>query len=201
MWRWTSFAPLGLAVAVVLGAATPSEAQIFGRGGMGFGIGFGRYGYPGGWGGYPMMGYGSGIGFGRGFYGGPYYSSYGYSPYYNYGPSYSTYQPQYYGQPYNYQGQANYYQSAYQAQPMSLTERDVLLDVRVPNSAEVWVNGDATTQTGARREFMTNDLTPGKTYTYSIKARWNENGKPIEREKKVRVHGGEQKVVDFNVPT
>ena len=200
MSRWSQLVPLALALGLLLGATSRSEAQLFRGGRIGLGIGFGGYGYPAGWGGYPMMGYGSGvgIGFGRGYYRGGPYSSYGYSPYYyDYSPYNYGYAPA--TDDAGYQNPA-YYQSAYAAAP-TLSDSDVLLDVRVPASARVWVNGDATTQTGSRREYISNDLTPGKSYIYTIKARWTEGGKPVEREKRVRVHGGERQVVDFGVPS
>lgn len=175
----------GLALGVLLGVTSPCAAQIgFGRG-AGFGIGFGGF-YPAGWGGYPMMGFGSGIGISRGMPGGPYYSGDYYGGYY--APAYYDYAPAY------------NYDAGYYAAPPRLGDSDVLLDVLVPADARVWVNGEATTQTGGQRRYLTNDLTPGRTYTYSIKARWTEDGKPVEYERKVKVHGGQERVVNFNVP-
>jgi uncharacterized protein (TIGR03000 family) len=185
-----------LALATLLGVTSPCSAQIgFGRG-AGVGIGFGGFS-PAGWGGYPMMGFGSGIGISRGLPGGPNYSGGYYTGGYN-SPSYYSYTPTYYGNAplHTY----NNYNGGYYAVRPHLGDSDVVLDVRVPADAKVWVNGEATTQTGAERRYLTNDLTPGRSYVYSIKARWTEDGKPIEYERKVKVHGGQERVVNFNVP-
>jgi uncharacterized protein (TIGR03000 family) len=173
-----------LALTMLLGVTSPCKAQIgFGRG---FGIGFG--GTPAGWGGYPMMGFGSGISISRGMPGGPYYSGGYYGGYY-YAPAYSYDYAPTYG-----------YDAGYYTAPPRLGDTDFLLDVRVPADATVWVNGEATTQTGAQRRYLTNDLTPGRTYTYSIKARWTEDGQPVETVRRVKVHGGQERVVNFIVP-
>lgn len=174
---------VALPAVVLLGMTSPCPAQMMafpGRGGFGIGIG----GTPAGWGGYPMMGFGSGIGISRGMPGGPYYSGYNYGGYYDYTPAYYNYDARYYAYP----------------QTPPITDSDVILDVRVPSAAQVWVNGELTTQTGSERHYTTNDLTPGRTYTYSIKARWMADGKPVEYERKVKVRGGEERLVNFRVP-
>jgi uncharacterized protein (TIGR03000 family) len=79
--------------------------------------------------------------------------------------------------------------------PLAATE--LRLSVRLPADAAVWVNGAATTQTGGDREYVTTDLEPGKTYVYRIKAQWMENGKPVEKTKRVSVRSGERYVIDF----
>lgn len=180
-----------------------------GGGGHGGGHGGGYHGggYHGGGGGYHHGGgyyggyrgyypyYGSGFYFGVGgypyYYGGGYYGGgygsgyydpgYGYNTDYYYAPSAAGYPPQ--GPP--------------QDDAVPLTDADALFSVRVPASATIWVNGDKTSQTGAQREFITNGLTPGKSYTYEIRARWMQNGQEVDRVQKVKVQGGERRVVDF----
>jgi uncharacterized protein (TIGR03000 family) len=84
--------------------------------------------------------------------------------------------------------------------PVPTRNTDVLLSVRVPENATVWINGDEATQTGSRREFTSSGHTPGKTYTYTIRARWEEGGKTVDRTQKVPVQGGERRVIDFLAP-
>jgi uncharacterized protein (TIGR03000 family) len=82
--------------------------------------------------------------------------------------------------------------------PVTLTDTNVLVNVRVPASATVWVNGDALTRTGSRREFIASDLTPGKTYAFVIRAQWEEGGKTVDLTRKIAVQGGERRTVDFS---
>jgi uncharacterized protein (TIGR03000 family) len=77
---------------------------------------------------------------------------------------------------------------------------DVLINVRVPADAAVWVNGDRTAQSGARRAFLSSDLTPGKNYTYVLKAQWNDGDRTVTATRRVRVHGGEWHDVDLTTP-
>jgi len=69
--------------------------------------------------------------------------------------------------------------------------------VVVPEGAELWFNGAKTNQTGKRREFATAPLTPGKEYRYRIKARWMEDGKPVELTQTIRVRANSLQTVDF----
>jgi uncharacterized protein (TIGR03000 family) len=71
------------------------------------------------------------------------------------------------------------------------------LRILVPDNAKVWVGGQETGQTGSEREFGSPPLTPDKAYTYEVKARWMENGEPVEQTRKVRVHANQTTTVDF----
>lgn len=185
--RKTSFL-LTLVVVTFLSIAGDSYAQ---RGGRGGGWGGGGYGgYRGGWGG----GYG---GWGGGYYGrsyAPYYGSYygsGYSPYYYYSS------PGYYVDPnltYSYPStatQSYYFGPGTAAQPINIT-------VLVPNpDAEVWFENSPTRQRGMSRQFQSPPADAGFTYTYTIKARWMQNGQPVEREQQVSARAGENVTADF----
>ena len=145
--------------------------------------GYGGYGLYGGYGGYGGYGYGGYSGLGS-------YSAYGYSPSYNRAyvdpsliyadPALQVPVPR---------------QSAYYAPPMP--DDSALLRVFVPADAQVWIGGEATTKTGEERTFASPALTPGKSYTYQIKAVWTENGKPIEKTQKVKVLANETTNVTF----
>ena len=75
-----------------------------------------------------------------------------------------------------------------------------VLRVHVPAGAEVWVSGDATTQRGEVRRFITPPLEAGRNQGYELRARWTEGGKPVERTEDVRVHPGDRLTVDFLAP-
>jgi uncharacterized protein (TIGR03000 family) len=80
-------------------------------------------------------------------------------------------------------------------------DTEVSLIVRVPESATVWVNGSKTNQTGVRREFVSTGLTPGRTYTYMVRAQWTD-GRGIARDadRVVTVQAGERRAIDFGGP-
>ena len=82
-------------------------------------------------------------------------------------------------------------------QPPPVPENGVLIGVRVPPEAELWFEGQKTSQTGPFREFASPSLTPGEEFVYEVRARWNENGQQVERTRKVRVHAGDRMLVNF----
>jgi uncharacterized protein (TIGR03000 family) len=69
--------------------------------------------------------------------------------------------------------------------------------VRVPEDAKLWFDGTETHQGGAERVFETPTLQTGKEYRYELKARWTEDGRPVERSKSVYVRAGRESVVDL----
>jgi uncharacterized protein (TIGR03000 family) len=74
----------------------------------------------------------------------------------------------------------------------------LILSVKVPQpTAEVFVDGVKTAQTGLDRLFESPPLEPGKSYRYDLTARWVENGKPREMKKAVTGTPGEVVRVDF----
>jgi len=171
-----------------------------GRGGVGISLGYGYPGYYGGgygYGNYPSRGY-----YNYGYapsYGYSYAPSYGYTPSYSYGTNIDTYSvPQYYAAP------ASEYSSAYPADTTDARREDpnaVTLNVRVPPNAEIWVDGDKTSQKGSLRQFTSPPLTPGQNYNYEVRARWTENGREVNQVRNVPVHAGDRLTVDFlNAP-
>jgi len=176
-YRWYSTITLALATFAVVCLADPAAAQRFrGRG----------YGWYGG-GGYGWYGDGDGYGW-RGNWGYPIYS--GYQPYtygyYNY-PAYSDY----YSNTQPDQGYTSFYSGPTEDQNAAR------ISVVVPPNAQVFFDGEKTNQRGQFRRFVTPALDPGQTYTYDIKAVWDENGKKVERTNKVRVRAGQQSSIDF----
>jgi uncharacterized protein (TIGR03000 family) len=74
------------------------------------------------------------------------------------------------------------------------------LTVIVPADAQVFLDGDPTTETGSERRFITPPLEVGGRYTYTIRARWQQDGQTMEQTRKVPVTGGADLSVDFTRP-
>jgi uncharacterized protein (TIGR03000 family) len=72
--------------------------------------------------------------------------------------------------------------------------------LRVPADAQVFFDGNPTTQAGTEREYVTPPLAAGATFHYSIRARWTENGRPVEQTRRVPVTAGARVRVDFTSP-
>lgn len=62
--------------------------------------------------------------------------------------------------------------------------------LRVPENAEIWVDGVKTKQTGELRHFFSPPLTPGKKYSYQVRLRWRKDGKPVEETQRILVQSG-----------
>jgi uncharacterized protein (TIGR03000 family) len=203
--------------------------SIGGRGGgiaIGNPYGYGGYrGYYGSpyWGGYRYGGWGY-----PSYYSGYRYGSWGYPSYYGYRsysyPSYYSYSPGYYYSPgfrytvpsytYSYSpgytyspivsgyglgGATESYQSFYP--PSGSNDNTVRVQVHVPDAnAEVWFGDHRTNQDGRTREFVSPPLNSGSNYTYEVKARWMENGAPVERTRRIPVQAGQAVTVDFTQP-
>jgi len=160
------------------------------RGGVSIGVGSGYYG---------SGSYGSGY-YGSGYYGSPY--SYGGRGYYYSSPSYY------------YESAPSYYysDSVTQVPPTEVRQASysdpstASVTVLVPAAdAQVWFNDAPTSQRGMERLFHTPSLQQGGTYT--IKARWTENGRTMDQQRQVQVQPGQSITVNFrgnpgeNLPT
>jgi uncharacterized protein (TIGR03000 family) len=130
------------------------------------------------------------LGYNSGWYGAYPYSDYGYglTPYYGDGSPYGA-TPMDYG-----------IQASQSNVPPPPNDNLAHLLVVVPENAELWFNGTKTSQTGTEREFVSPELTPGKKYNYEIKARWNDNGKPVEEVRTARVEANNWQVIDLTKP-
>jgi uncharacterized protein (TIGR03000 family) len=185
------------AACLAFAAADASAQQYVGYGGYGMysAPGYGSYGGYGVRRGYASGGWysgRSGIGYGYGGYG--YYpmvgsNYYGYTPYiyrseYRYAPSYAV------PGAFDSGRSSNEYRSLYPPGTdlsMAPAGNTGLLRVHTAPSAQLWFDGTAMTQTGAVRSFSTPELQPGKTYTYEVKIRWLEDGKPVERTRNIDI--------------
>jgi uncharacterized protein (TIGR03000 family) len=74
------------------------------------------------------------------------------------------------------------------------------ITVILPADAELYVDGHETKEVGAERVFATPPLVRGKDFSYSFRAVWTEDGKPVERTRKVTFQAGSQLRVDFTSP-
>ncbi len=194
-----------------------------GGGGGGGGHGGGGGGYHGGGGGYRGGGgyYRGGGGYYRGGYGGYYrggrYYGYGYYPGFGIGIGL-------YGDPYDYDYGPTY---VYGAAPVVVASPDATVptvvaaspdagptdtaetppppptdgrarvQVLVPADADVWFNGNPTTQRGGQREFVSPALTPGHDYQYEIRAKWTDAGRVVDQTRAVIVRANALIGVDF----
>jgi len=189
-----------LAMACLLYLPEPSFAQY--RGGGGYRGGYNNGGRYGGnnsgigisvGGGGVSVGIGSpyGYGYGRGY--SPYYGGNFYGGRYVYGNSYYV-TPSYIDGTF-----APSYQSFYPPTGAIQNSADAsraMVRVHVPENAQVFFDDSPTTQTGPDRTFMTGPLEQG-TYSYTISARWMENGKERRENRTVRVIPGQTAEVDF----
>jgi len=168
-------------------------------GGLGYYPGWGGYGY---YPGYRYGGWGYGSGYGSGYYPGYAYGSY--YPSYDYG-AYSpgvAYAPAAYpadgGTAVAAATPAADTRQSYSYTPAA--DNSARIQVRVPADAEVLVGGERTRQRGTDRLFSSPPLTPGKTYSYEVTARWREGDRPVEQTRKVRVRANGMSFVDFTRP-
>ncbi|HZV08088.1 MAG TPA: TIGR03000 domain-containing protein [Gemmataceae bacterium] len=69
--------------------------------------------------------------------------------------------------------------------------------LRVPENAEVWVDGVKTKQSGETRYYFSPPLAPGKKYAYQMKVRWVQDGKPVEDTQRFIVQAGDTIRRDF----
>jgi len=161
-----------------------------------------RSGYYGGYRSGYNPGYYSGnrYGYNSGYYGGPGISlgfgAYPYSYDYGYAPSVNYVTPSYYYSP-----SPTVATPDTAVAPAAYTQTDdrAHIEVRVPSpDAEVFFQGDPTQQRGMERQFVSPPLDPSRSFTYSIEARWMENGRMVNQKRTVTVSAGQTSTVDFN---
>lgn len=64
------------------------------------------------------------------------------------------------------------------------------INVTLPADAKLTVDGVSTTSTSANRLFESPTLAAGKTYSYTLKAEYTRDGKPVVVAKDVNVFAG-----------
>jgi uncharacterized protein (TIGR03000 family) len=98
---------------------------------------------------------------------------------------------------YDYGGFAISSSSTYLRQPVEATSIDFAVRVPDPN-AQIWFQNYLTHQTGTIRHFKSDNLTSGQTYTFHIRAVWNQNGQPIEATRDVQAVAGQHVLVNLD---
>jgi uncharacterized protein (TIGR03000 family) len=86
------------------------------------------------------------------------------------------------------------------ASPSNVPDSAVLIGIRVPENAQIWIDGQKTSQTGAFREFVTPSLEPGQKFAYHIKAVWTEKGQEVVRNRQISFYGGDRLMVNMLAP-
>jgi uncharacterized protein (TIGR03000 family) len=79
-------------------------------------------------------------------------------------------------------------------------EEPATVQLSVPADAEIWFDGVATSKVGTERTFHTPPLERGIRYRYTVRARWTEDGKPVDESQSVIVRAGEAARVRFPIP-
>jgi uncharacterized protein (TIGR03000 family) len=74
------------------------------------------------------------------------------------------------------------------------------IEVLVPAGATLWFNDWKSQATGAVRKLQSPPLTPGRRYTYTVRVRWEENGREVTQTRQVPVTAGASVRVDFLAP-
>jgi uncharacterized protein (TIGR03000 family) len=74
------------------------------------------------------------------------------------------------------------------------------IDVRVPANAELWFEGVKTRQKGQLRRFVSPPLTPGRRFTYNLRATWKVNGKKVTERRRIVVRAGDWVSLDWAAP-
>lgn len=77
---------------------------------------------------------------------------------------------------------------------------EAAIRIHVPADAEIFFDGKPTKQKGTERLFLSPPIKIGEKYHYDVVARWKENGKVVERKRRVGVTGGAAVRVDFLTP-
>ena len=70
--------------------------------------------------------------------------------------------------------------------------------VTLPADAKLTIDGTATTSLSSERTFETPELVAGKTYSYTLEATFQKEGKAIVVSKKVTLEAGKTSTVDLN---
>ena len=74
------------------------------------------------------------------------------------------------------------------------------LRVTVPSDAKVYVNDKPTKSTGVERHYVSHGLRGGQTYSYTVRAEFNRDGKPVVETKVVKLVAGREAKLAFSAP-
>lgn len=74
------------------------------------------------------------------------------------------------------------------------------LNLNVPEGAEIFINGKATTSTGTVRSYVTPPVEANRWYVFSVRAVIHRDGKAIEKTQEIRVEPNAPSTLAFNFP-
>jgi uncharacterized protein (TIGR03000 family) len=80
---------------------------------------------------------------------------------------------------------------------LRLPDGAALVVVRAPADAEVVFQGEATSQRGRLRLFVTPPLEAERELTYDLRVKWNQGGKAVEKSQTFRVRPGDRLLIDY----
>jgi uncharacterized protein (TIGR03000 family) len=86
------------------------------------------------------------------------------------------------------------------APPATTGDTTAKITVIVPPEAEVTFDGVVMKQPGPERHFHTPPLQPTAKYSYTIRARWTQDGRPVDQTRTVPFRAGAVLRVDFTSP-
>jgi uncharacterized protein (TIGR03000 family) len=93
------------------------------------------------------------------------------------------------------------YTSFYSGSDANIPENAALMQVRLPENAELWIADQKMQQTGTLREFVTPELKDNQRGSYTLHAKWtNPDGQAMDQTRRVQVQPGAQVTVDFFRP-
>lgn len=71
------------------------------------------------------------------------------------------------------------------------------ITLRVPENAEVWIQGKKMDEKGTERRFNLPSLDPQVAYDYDIRVEWNENGNKKSDSTRMSIRAGDQKSISY----
>jgi uncharacterized protein (TIGR03000 family) len=71
-----------------------------------------------------------------------------------------------------------------------------LMVAHLPEDARIWFEEAPTQQRGTLRQYFSPPLTPGKTYTYTVRVEWPEEGQWVSQVHSFPVHAGDIHCID-----
>lgn len=78
-----------------------------------------------------------------------------------------------------------------------LAAGNATIEVELPANAKVYVNNVLTTSTGSSRSYVSNNLTPGKTYVYKLRVEFEQAGRAIVKHETVKLQAGNKIAMQF----
>jgi uncharacterized protein (TIGR03000 family) len=73
----------------------------------------------------------------------------------------------------------------------------VVLVAHLPDDAQIWFDNTPTQQRGMVRKFVSPPLLPDRSYTYTVRVAWREEGRSVDQVHSLSVHAGELQCIDI----